>query len=399
MSTSHTEDAGAGNGRADIGDPLEVTGRTCVEFAGLLRRRGLDIGPEQTTAFYSALHQLDRPGLRDIYWAGRVVLVNQRHLYPVYDSAFVEFFGPPTVDDHGLPPLPQPAKPTSTVEREADNSGTPSPRVAELEEKADEARLVPSEVQLLKTKSFALMSADERRKVAALIRRLNPELPRRRGRRRKPAATGPHLDVRGLLRAALPTDGEPMRLPRRRVPPRERPLTLVIDVSGSMGPYALALLRFGHAMLHAGHHVEVFTCGVHLTRVTESLRRAGVDAALRRIGSEVDDWDGGTMLGSSMRDLVDRFGAHSAVRGALVVICSDGLDRDDPLVLGEAMRRLARRAHRVVWLNPLKGDARYQPLARGMAAALPHIDAFLPGHNLVSFEAMCRALAARRTAA
>ncbi|MHA6796388.1 vWA domain-containing protein [Pseudonocardia bannensis] len=387
-----------GGGRS--GDPLEVTGRTCVEFAALLRRRGLVIGPEQTTAFYSALHLLERPGLREIYLAGRAVLVTQRNQYPVYDATFVEFFGPPAVDDHGLPPLPPPAVPTSIVEREADNSGTPSAKAADrVEEQADEARLVPSDLQVLKAKSFALMSPEERRKAAALIKRLSPELPRRRGRRREPAASGPHLDVRGLLRAALPTDGEPMRLPRRRVPSRERPLTLVIDVSGSMGPYALALLRFGHAMLHAGHHVEVFTAGVHLTRITESLRRSSVDAALRRIGTDVDDWDGGTLLGSSMRELIDRFGAHSAVRGALVVVCSDGLDRDDPETLGTAMRNLARRAHRVVWLNPLKGDPRYRPLARGMAAALPHVDVFLAGHNLVSFEEMCAALTARRTAA
>jgi uncharacterized protein with von Willebrand factor type A (vWA) domain len=174
---------------------------------------------------------------------------------------------------------------------------------------------------------------------------------------------------------------------------------LVVDVSGSMGPYALALLRFGHAMLHAGHRVEVFTAGVHLTRITEELRRSSVDAALRRIAAAVDDWDGGTRLGTSVRALMDRFGGHTAVRGALVVVCSDGLDRDDPAVLGAAMRDLHRTAHRVVWLNPLKGDPRYRPLQRGMAAALPHVDVFLAGHNLASFEEMCALLTPRRRAA
>lgn len=378
-------------------EPIEVTGRTCVEFAALLRRRGLAIGPEQTTAFYGALHLLGQVGLRELYWAGRVVLATQREQYPVYTAAFAEFFGPPADDDHGLPAPPH-DRPLVAVDREAGAPGTPTARPGEPEEQADEARVVPSDVRLLKVKSFALMDADERRRAAALIRDLRPELPRRRGRRRRPAPSGPHLHVRGLLRASLRTDGEPMRLPRRRVPFRERPLTLVIDVSGSMGPYALALLRFGHAMLHAGHRVEVFTVGVHLTRVTESLRRTSVDAALRRIGREVDDWDGGTLLGTAVRDLVDRFGGHSAVRGAVVVMCSDGLDRDDPETLGSAMRDLARRAHRVVWLNPLKGDPRYRPLQRGMAAALPHVDVFLAGHNLVSFEAMCTALTRRRVA-
>ncbi|MQA13062.1 MAG: VWA domain-containing protein [Pseudonocardiaceae bacterium] len=346
-------------------------------------------------AFYSALHLLDRVRLYDVYWAGRVVLTNQREQYPIYDAAFTEFFSPAAADDGA--PTPPRAVPVSTVPRDAETAGTPSAQPAGPDdEQADRARLVPSEIQLLKTKSFAAMDADERRKAAALIRRLRPELPRRRGRRRTPAATGPFLDVRGLLRASLPTDGEPMRLPRRRTPARERPLTLVIDVSGSMGPYARALLHFGHAMLHDGHRVEVFTCGVHLTRITEALRRTSADAALRRIAGAVDDWDGGTLLGTSVRELVDRFGGHTAVRGAQVVVCSDGLDRDAPEVLGDAMCALHRRAHRLVWLNPLKGDPRYRPLARGMAAALPHVDVFLAGHNLASFEQMCRALVPRR---
>lgn len=378
--------------------PIEVTGRACVEFVALLRDRGLHPGPEQTVTFYSAVHLVSensavRPGMRQIFWAGRTVLVNQRHQYPVYDRAFADFFGGGTTAvENG--PVAANAVPVSVQDRETPVPGTPSVRAAE-EEQADDARLVPSDVQVLKEKAFSKMSTDERRRVAALIRRMRPELPRRRSRRLQTAEAGRFLHVRGLLRDSLPTDGEPMRVRRRRQRWRERPLTLVIDVSGSMTPYALALLRFGHALLHAGHRVEVFTCGVHLTRVTDALRKVSVDTALRHIGSAVSDWDGGTLLGTSMRRLVDRYGGHSSVRGALLVVCSDGLDRDDPEVLGEAMRDLSRRAHRVVWLNPLKGDPRYRPLARGMAAALPHIDVFLPAHNLASLEAMCQALATR----
>jgi uncharacterized protein with von Willebrand factor type A (vWA) domain len=382
--------------------PFDVTGRACVEFVAFLRDRGVHPGPEQTVAFYSAVHLVSadssgRPGMRRIYWAGRAVLVNQRHQYPVYDRAFADFFGGSmTTVNNG--PAAAGAVPVSVQDRETPVPGTPGARAAEQEEQQpDEARLVPSDVQVLKQKSFSKMSADERRRVAALIRRLRPELPRRRSRRLQPAEAGRFLHVRGLLRDSLPTDGEPMRVPRRRQRWRERPLTLVIDVSGSMTPYALALLRFGHTLMHAGHRVEVFTCGVHLTRVTDSLRKVSVDNALRHIGGSVSDWDGGTLLGTSMRKLVDQYGGHSSVRGALVVVCSDGLDRDDPEVLGTAMRDVSRRAHRVVWLNPLKGDPRYRPLARGMAAALPHIDVFLPGHNLASLEEMCQVMAARTT--
>lgn len=372
-----------------------ITERTCVEFARALRRYGLDVGPEQTTTFYAALHVLPRVGVRELYRAGRVVLALRHEHYPAYDAAFAEFFGPPAGADHGLPPAPR-ARPVPMAERESETPGTPGTRPAGPEdERPDDARLTPSDLHLLKAKSFAALDPDERRRIAALIRRLDPELPRRRGRRRVRAAHGRHLDVRGLLRAALRTDGEPLHLPRRRAPFRERPVTLVVDVSGSMTPYALALLRFAHAMLHAGHRVEVFTAGVRLTRITDELRRSSVDAALRRIADAVDDWDGGTLLGSSVRDLMDRYGSHAAVRGALVVVCSDGLDRDDPATLGAAMRGLHRVAHRVVWLNPLKGDPRYRPLQRGMAAALPHVDVFLAGHNLLSLEAMCEAIAPR----
>ncbi|MFI5796622.1 VWA domain-containing protein [Streptomyces sp. NPDC051677] len=379
----------------------DVTGRTCVEFVGLLRVRGLPPGPEQTVAFYEALHLMAAApgsslGLRQIYWAGRAVLVGQRQHGTVYDRAFADFFGELPGDERDVPPQPR-AVPMSAVERDDAASGTPTPWAADAEdEQADDARLVPGEVHLLKEKSFGAMTPQERRRAAALIRRLRPELPRRRSRRRRPAVAGRYLHVRGVLRESLPTDGEAMRLPWRRQRFRERPLTLVIDVSGSMTPYAKALLRFGHTLKRAGHRVEVFTCGMHLTRVTDSLRKVSVDTALRHIGEVVDDWDGGTLLGTSMRELVDRYGGHSSLRGALLVVCSDGLDRDDPATLGEAMCALSRRAHRVVWLNPLKGDPRYRPLARGMAAALPYIDVFLPGHNLASLEDLCRTISARR---
>lgn len=380
-------------------EAAETTGRACVGFVDLLRRHGVPVGPEQTTTFYAALHRFDTLRVRDVYWAGRVVLATAREHFPAYDTAFRAYFGPQQNGGEAVPP-PPPRAPAVPSPREDQAPGTPSPQAAGPDdEQPDEARLTPSEIHLLKTKSFAAMDPDDRRRAAALIRRLDPELPRRRGRRRVPSATGPHLDVRGLLRAALRTDGEPVRLPRRRVPSRERPLTLVVDVSGSMTPYALALLRFGHVMLHAGHRVEVFTAGVRLTRITDELRRTSVDAALRRTAAAVEDWDGGTLLGTSMRELVDRFGGHGAVRGALVVVCSDGLDRDDPGTLGAAMRDLHRVAHRVVWLNPLKGDPRYRPLQRGMAAALPHVDVFLAGHNLASLEAMCAAVAPRRRSA
>ena len=143
----------------------------------------------------------------------------------------------------------------------------------------------------------------------------------------------------------------------------------------------------------------MFTVGVVPTRVTEQLRRPCLDAALARVAATVGDWDGGTRLGSSFGTLVERYGGHRALRGAVVAVCSDGLDRDEPQTLADAMRLLHRVAHNVIWLNPLKGDARYRPLQRGMAAALPFVDVFMAGHNLASLEQLCAALATARHAA
>lgn len=373
-------------------EPIEVTGRTCVGFADTLRRNGVPTSPEQTTAFYAALHGLGRVRLRDLYWAGRVVLVGERRHFPAYDAAFREFFLAQGDGDRVAIPVSTPA-PRPEVDSPDPTAGTPSAQpAAPDDDRIDDARLTPSDVQVLKAKSFAAMDPADRRRAAAMIRRLDADIPRRRSRRTEPASHGRRFDARRSLRAALRADGEPVQLARRRHPDRDRNVTIIVDVSGSMAPYALALLRFAHALRHAGHPVDVFTAGIRLTRVTDALHRHSPDAALRQIARTVGDWDGGTRLGTSMRSLVDHYGGHRSLRGAVVIVCSDGLDRDDPVLLGDAMGELRRIAHRVVWLNPLKGDARYRPLQRAMAAALPHLDVFLPGHNLASLDELCAAL-------
>jgi uncharacterized protein with von Willebrand factor type A (vWA) domain len=167
---------------------------------------------------------------------------------------------------------------------------------------------------------------------------------------------------------------------------------LLLDVSGSMGPYARALMQFAYAAMAAGGKVEVFCFGTRLTRVTRTLRTRDPDRALREIGREVEDWEGGTRIGESVKALLDRWSQRTALRGAVVVLCSDGLERGDPELLSHQMARLGRLAHKVVWVNPLKGSPVYEPLARGMAAALPHVDVFLPGHNLESLASLGRIL-------
>ncbi|MST33797.1 VWA domain-containing protein, partial [Acidimicrobiaceae bacterium USS-CC1] len=187
---------------------------------------------------------------------------------------------------------------------------------------------------------------------------------------------------------ALRTGGEPLDRAWRAPATRPRRLVLLVDVSGSMDAYARALLRFAHAAVSARgpSRCEVFTLGTRLTRVTRHLGDRDPDAALGAAAGAVDDWSGGTRLGEALREFNDRWGSRGTARGAVVVILSDGWDRGEPDALAEQMARLGRVAHRVVWVNPLKASPGYAPLARGMAAALPHVDQFVEGHSLAALE-------------
>jgi uncharacterized protein with von Willebrand factor type A (vWA) domain len=244
-----------------------------------------------------------------------------------------------------------------------------------------------SRQELLRTKSFAELTREELAEVAALMSRLPLRVPLRRTRRREPARAGVP-DLGRTLRRSFRTGGEPVDRAWRRRRRRRRRLVLLLDVSGSMADYSRALVLFAHAALRADTRWEAFCFGTRLTRITRALAGADGKEALRRAAAEVVDWSGGTRIGDAVRELT----RTNVVRGAVVVICSDGLDVGDPELLREEMARLSRLAYRIVWLNPLKEDPAYEPLARGMQAALPHVDAFLSGHNLESLEAVGLAL-------
>ena len=255
-------------------------------------------------------------------------------------------------------------------------------------------RIVASDAEVLRHKDFAEFTEAERLQAMAIVRRLTLALPSRPSRRYRPARTGDRFDMRGTLRASMRTEGEPFRRAWRSRSTRQRPLVLVLDVSGSMAPYSRPLVHFAHAAAAAGRRVEVFCFGTRLTRITPAIRRRDPAAATRAVSQAVQDWEGGTRIGESLKQLLDRWAPRSALRGSIVVLCSDGLERGDPELLTRQMERLRRLAHRIVWVNPLKGSPRYEPLARGMAASLPHVDVFLPGHNLESLEALTRAVSA-----
>ena len=374
-----------------------------VGFGRELRVRGLPVGTGRVLAFCraaAALVPLDRDRL---YWAGRATLVANRRQLVAFDAAFDAWFGrggevgPDQLRELLGASLAEQAAAAlarelplllTAVPDESDEE--PGPEVDEIP-----VGMVASDAEALRLRAFEALTEDERRDAALLIRRLRVELPQRPARRRRPARAGRAVDLRRTLRRSLRTSGEPLQrawLERRSKP---RPLVLVLDVSGSMSSYSRALLQFGFAAMRAGRKVEVLCFGTRLTRVTRALRDRDPDAALGEAARAVVDWDGGTRIGASIKELLDRYGQHASLRGAVVVLCSDGLDRGDPELLAAQMARLGRLAHQLVWVNPLKGSPLYQPLARGMAAALPHVDVFLPGHNVASLAELGRILGGR----
>jgi uncharacterized protein with von Willebrand factor type A (vWA) domain len=249
-----------------------------------------------------------------------------------------------------------------------------------------------SEVELLRDRDFSQMSDAERAAARRLLARLARRGPTRRSRRMRPSARrGGRPDHRRTMRASLRHGGEPVHRRWHAPDERERPLVLVLDVSGSMAPYARMLLHYVHAAVAARRRVEAFAFGTRLTRITRELRGRDPEPALSRASAAAGDWSGGTRIGDALAALNREHGGRVG-RGAVVVILSDGWDRGDPERLAGEMARLSRTAHRLVWLNPLKADPRYEPLARGMAAALPYVDDFLSGHSVASLEELAEAL-------
>ena len=373
-----------------------------VAFGRSLRDRGLPVGTGRILTFCRAVAALGLANRDSLYWAGRASMVARREDIDAYDLAFEAWYRSLGAGEAGLTielTLPsdidsgeQPEGPK--VQAATTASWEPLGEGDEQPEPGDETtlRIAASAVEVLKAKSFGDLTSDERARVARMIRDLTLRVPRKRTRRTRPATKGATLDLRRTLRRSLRTQGEPFERVRRARRVRARPLLLLLDVSGSMAPYSRALLQFGFAAMAAGRRVEVFCFGTRLTRVTRLLRTKDPDRAMSEIGRRVADWEGGTRIGDSIKALLDVWSQRAALRGAVVVLCSDGLERGDPEVLRAQMARLRRLAHRVVWANPLKGSPRYEPLARGMAAALPSIDVFLSGHNLASLEELARSL-------
>jgi uncharacterized protein with von Willebrand factor type A (vWA) domain len=357
-----------------------------VTFGRVLRRIGLPAGPDRVVEFVRAVEELDVTNREDVYWAGKVTLCSRPEDLELYDRAFRLFW-----DGEEPRRIVQPPRFRLSLSG-AKDSAQPPKKTVEKSEKGEEAvRLRYSPVDVLRKKDFAECTSEEFAELYRLMTDLDLSGDPRKSRRLAPAARG-RRDARRTLRDALRTGGEPLRHRYRKGRDRPRRVVLLCDASGSMASYSRALLRFMHASVASGEPVEAFVLGTRLTRVTRELADRDPDRAMAEASRAVEDWSGGTRLGDTIKEFVDRWGQRGMARGAVVVILSDGWDRGDVEVLAEQMSRMKRLAHRVVWVNPLKAGPGYQPLARGMAAALPHVDVFLSGHNFESLEELARAI-------
>lgn len=353
-------------------------------FARAVRAAGVPVTHDRAQGFVQAAAlagATDRAALRR---AGRATLCGSPDDLIRHDQVFEAWFDardglPRTVDRTA-----EQAAPSTLPETDRSSSGG--------EEEADLIRAMASDADVLRHRDVASLTNAEKARLAALLARLRPTTPLRRAHRQTPWRRG-RLDARRTLRQVLRHHGEPSRLQWRDRRDRPRRVVLLVDVSGSMSSYADVLLRVAHRFAQAGPRTEVFTVGTRLTRITRALAQRDPERALIAAGDTVPDWSGGTRLGETLKVFLDRWGQRGLARGAVVVVFSDGWERGDCGQLAEQAARLSRLAHRVVWVNPHRGKSGYEPIQSGILAVLPHVDDFVAGHSLATYQRLCEVVA------
>lgn len=368
-----------------------------------LHDRGVPITPARAADLARALTLVRPVARRQLYWTARAVLVSDAAHVSAFDEVFFEVFGSRAgsetfePEDARTVAAPQDERPASerTSPSEAPvgkdtRASISSPRPHEGDEDEDRSEVeVPlalaSDEEQLGRKRFDELEPHELAQLYRLMSRLEIATPPRRTRRYARGPQGERIDLRRTLRGSLRTGGDPIRLVRRRRRIARRRLVLLCDISGSMEPYARAYLQFLAAAAGSGPNAEAFVFATRLTRLTRALAGRNPERAIQRAAVAAPDWSSGTRIGDALREFNDRHGRRGMARGAVVVILSDGWERGDPLLVGRELERLARLAHRIVWVNPRAGAAGFSVQSGGMVAALPHCDAFVSGH---SFEAL-----------
>lgn len=371
-----------------LGGPPPVLDRLAVGFVRVLRASGLDVPVGSTLLFAEALGALGCDRRASVYWAGRTALVHRPEDIETYDRAFAAWWE--RTGELSTAPREE-REITLAFDVEGD----------EPEPEGDDGASAPPSVQVrysrnevLRHRDFAEYTPDEFGEARRLMADLRVAGALRESRRTQASRRDSgRPDLRRTVRRAIRAGGEPIDRAYTRHSHRPRRLVLLCDVSGSMETYARALVRFLHTAVVGRSRVEAFAIGTRLTRITRELSSRDPDTAIAAASRRVVDWSGGTRIGECLREFNDEWGVRGMARGAVVVILSDGWDRGEPEMLAEQMARLHRVAYRVVWVNPLKASPDYAPLARGMAAALPHVDEFIEGHSVASLEHLAAVVA------
>ena len=371
----------------------ELTGfdELFIEFAQDLRFHGLVIGSDDVITYLSAISVLDASDIMDVYWSGRISLVRKKDNIPLYNKRFQAFFldiGENEPDARKVK-LKSSANAGATLEVPNVEQGLPGEVIE------DETRLgyMASAADISRHKAFADCSDEEINRFRKLISMLKVSPPMRRTYRTQTTPKGKVFDMRRMARETMRSLGEPKDLMYIKRKEKLRSIVFILDVSGSMADYSRNLLQLAYSARRANTKVEVFCFGTRLTRITKSIDKRTPDEAMRLAGESVLDWDGGTRIGDAIAAFVKESRRSRLGRGAIVVICSDGLDQGEPQALDKAMQTLSRLAHKVIWVNPHKGDNEdYKPNTIGMMIADPYIDRIFSGHNFKSIEEFAKEL-------
>ncbi len=383
---------------ADIGDGAILP--NLLMFGEVLRRLGLEVGSANMLDLVRATEHVPIGGNRnDFRLAARALLVHKRSDLPVFDEAFQVFWRRPA---HGrsmrdLRSMGEERRyrtPRVMPHREDTSDGPPGANGSEDAENRSpvvDLQRSFSAREVLRQRDFSEFTPAEVVAARSLMAELAWDLGRRRTRRLT-WGDGSDIDLRRTMRRSLSYGGEMVDIARRRRATKPRPLVLICDVSGSMERYTRMLLHFVHTVAASGQHLEAFLFATRLTRITRHLSHRSVDQAVAEVANAVPDWAGGTRIGEAIKAFNYRWARRVLRGGAVVLVISDGWDRGEPDLLAREMARLQRSCHRLIWLNPLLGSPTYEPLTRGMQAAAPYIDDFLPAHNLHSLEELARHL-------
>ncbi len=351
--------------------------RWAATLGARLRASGVKCDQSSAVTFAHSFPILASSDPLDLYWATRLSFVRRAEDIATFDRVFASLvLG--DASDHDA---------SDSATDETDQA------LGEAQAETTDEGEIASDLELLRDKDFASLTDEERAVVARLLASLAARPPARVSRRTVPARDGRALDGRRTLRAGLRAGGEPIVLHRRERRHLDRRVVFLLDISGSMKAYTRPLVQYAWAMKRMHRATEVFCFGTSITRVTPVLERSNIDAALDEVGHLVPDWGGGTLIGTALSRFLTGWGRRGLARGAIVVVCSDGLGRDDPAVVARSMAQLHRLGHRIVWVNPLAADPGYEPSARAMAAALPHVDNFIQGRNLAGIEELAAVVA------